>query len=178
MNQKRKLNKRNFKKNLKNKKNFLNKCKQNVKFKPVFSQNGKGYIRIFKSNPLQRGFGSIPQSGHGIGGFLKSAFQKFALPALKSAGKYAASRAFDATKQIVTDVASNNTSLKDAIKKQAKSELNLIKDKAKNKILDTVKQKVINKGKQNKTRISSKGKAKASKPSGKKKQVKRTKKQK
>lgn len=78
-----------------------------------FDQNGRGRVNIpvFTARPLQRGFG--------LGGVL---FRNV-LPFIKKGLTKVGQRALNAGANALADVADNNISFKEAIKKQAKNEL-------------------------------------------------------
>ena len=81
-----------------------------------------GRVLVFRGAPLQR--------GHGLGGLFKTLF-RVAIPAIRRAapivkraavrvGKAATKRAVKAGTQVLKDVASNKSTLKEAIKQQVK----------------------------------------------------------
>ena len=112
-------------------------------------QNGGSHLPVFRAYPLQRGYGmgANLQGGHGIVFF----FKNMAMPLLKKAGNYAKNYAKDrlvsAGKNIIRDVVTNKSSVKNAFKKQAKAEVDYLKEAAK-KQLTKIVSKVI-KGREN-----------------------------
>lgn len=70
--------------------------------------------------PVYRGFRQ--QRGHGIGGLFRGLFRTVA-PMLKKGLTHIGKRALTAGANALTDISENNTSIKDAFKKQAKAEI-------------------------------------------------------
>ena len=89
--------------------------------------------RVYKPRRFQYGGTQFPvyrglrqQRGHGIGGLFRGLFRTIA-PMLKTGLKkgltHVGRRALTAGANALADISENNTSIKDAFKKQAKSEL-------------------------------------------------------
>ena len=94
------------------KRNATSKGPQNRKKRRY--QYGRGPFRVFVGEPLQRGYG--------LGGIFRG-LMKRALPILTSVG----ARALNVGARALTDVGNNNISVKNAVKRQLKNELNDLK---------------------------------------------------
>ena len=89
--------------------------------------------RVYKPRRLQYGGTKFPvyrglrqQRGHGIGGLFSGLFRTVApmlKPGLKKCLTHIGRRALTASENALADISENNTFIKDAFKKQAKSEL-------------------------------------------------------
>ena len=83
-------------------------------------QRGSGGIPIFRAEPLQRGYG--------LGGLFRGLYRRVK-PALKKGLATIGKRALKAGADILEDVVVNKTPLKQAVKRQAKSEFENIKER-------------------------------------------------
>ena len=77
-------------------------------------QYGEGNIRVFRTQPLQRGYG--------LGGLFRGLFRTIA-PVLKKSLVRVGQHALKAGSNALGDVASNDSSFKDALKKHVKKEI-------------------------------------------------------
>ena len=81
-------------------------------------QYGKGSFPVFIGQPLQHGYG--------LGGVFHSLFSK-AVPILKRGLTRVGERALSAGARALADIGENDTSLKTAVKRQLKNEINSLK---------------------------------------------------
>ena len=98
----------------------MSKRKLNVPFHAVKRrkvQYGEGITRVFRAQPLQR--------GHGLGGLFRGLFRTIA-PVLKKGLVRVGQHALKAGSNALEDVATNNTSIKEALKKHVKNEIQLV----------------------------------------------------
>ena len=81
-------------------------------------QYGKGSFPVFIGQPLQHGYG--------LGGVFRSLFSK-AVPILKRGLTRVGERSLSADARALADIGENDTSLKTAVKRQLKNEINSLK---------------------------------------------------
>lgn len=99
------------------KRKATSRCIQNRK-RSRYQQYGRGSFPVFVGQPLQHGYG--------LGGVFRSLFSK-AVPFLKKGLTRVGERALTAGARALADVGTNDTSLKTAMKRQIKNEINTLK---------------------------------------------------
>lgn len=99
------------------KRKAITQCDQNKKRKSR-CQYGTGSFPVFIGQPLQHGYG--------LGGIFRGLFSK-AVPILKKSLTRVGERALNAGARALADVGENDTSLKTAVKRQMKNEINALK---------------------------------------------------
>ena len=98
------------------KRKATSRCIQNRK-RSRYQQYGRGFP-VFVGQPLQHGYG--------LGGIFRGLFSK-AIPILKRGITRVGERALTAGARALADIGENDTSLKTAMKRQIKNEINALK---------------------------------------------------